>query len=231
MSDRVLYLHGIAGLPARSPALDVLVADGVDVIAPVLPGFGGEPGFDAPADHLGWLARAWDVIDATGALPCAVVGASVGGMIAAELAVLRPEAVERLALLAPLGLWDDSIGGEDLFAVPAPMRHALLFAGEVPDAFTSAFAERGAEEQPVAQHVAWVAAASLVWPLPDRGLGNRLHRVRCPTLVVWGDEDRVAPVGYADRWPGERVLVAGAGHLVEWDAPDNVAKSLRDFLG
>jgi pimeloyl-ACP methyl ester carboxylesterase len=230
MTDRVLYLHGIGGLPARSPALDALAAHGIEVVTPVLPGFDGEPGFEPPADHLGWLARAWDALDETGALPCPVIGASVGGMIAAELAVLRPETVERLALIAPLGIWDSTIGGDDVFAVPAPLRHSMLFAGEVPDAFTHAFADLGAEEQPVAQHLAWTAAASLVWPLPDRGVATRLHRLRCPTLVVWGDEDRVAPVGYVERWPGEHVVVPGAGHLGEWDAPDDVAETLRSFL-
>jgi pimeloyl-ACP methyl ester carboxylesterase len=227
---RVLYLHGIAGGPAPSPALDALAAGGIDVVAPALPGFDGAPGFEAPADHLGWLTRVSDVLDATGALPCPVIGASVGGMLAADLAALRPEAVERLALLGPLGLWDDAIGGEDLFALPAVARHSALFAGAVPAPFTDAFADRGADEQPVAQHLAWVAAAGLVWPLPDRGLAGRLHRVRCPRLVVWGALDRIAPVAYAPRWADDPVVVDGAGHLVEWDAPAEVAEALLGFL-
>jgi pimeloyl-ACP methyl ester carboxylesterase len=48
--------------------------------------------------------------------------------------------------------------------------------------------------------------------------------------VVWGADDRVAPVGYADRWPGEKVVVPDAGHLVEWDAPDAVGAVLTSFL-
>jgi pimeloyl-ACP methyl ester carboxylesterase len=217
-------------MPEPSPALRALEANGVEVVCPVLPGFDGAPGFEAPPDHLGWLTSTWDALDATGALPCAVIGASVGGLLAADLAALRPEAVTRLALLGPLGLWDDAIAGEDVFALPAKLRHTALFAGDVPPAFTDAFADRGAEEQPVAQHLAWVAAASLVWPLPDRGLARRLHRISCPTLVVWGADDRVAPVGYADRWPGEKVVVPDAGHLVEWDAPDAVGAILTSFL-
>ena len=70
-----------------------------------------------------------------------------------------------------------------------------------------------------------------MWPLPDRGIGTRLHRITCPSLVVWGEADVVAPVEYASRWPGERVLVPGAGHLVEWDAPDAVAGALQAFFG
>ena len=88
----------------------------------------GAPGSAPPDDHLGWLTVVWDALDATGALPCPVVGASVGGMLAADLAVFRPEAVTALALLAPFGIFDEDNPGLDVFAVPtartdgAPLR-------------------------------------------------------------------------------------------------------------
>ena len=84
---------------------------GWDVVVPELPGFDGRSGFRPPDDHLGWLTVVWDALDATGALPCPVVGASVGGMLAADLAVFRPEAVTALALLAPFGIFDDAQPG------------------------------------------------------------------------------------------------------------------------
>jgi pimeloyl-ACP methyl ester carboxylesterase len=229
---QLIYLHGLAGAAGLSPALDALARAGdIEVVAPVLPGFDGESGFEAPSDLLGWLPLVWDALDATGALPCPIVGASVGGMLAAELAALRPEAVTRLALLAPLGLWDDAHPPDvDPFGVPPRDRLSTLFAGGVPDAFPAAFADRGPVEQPVAQHLAWVAAASLVWPLPDHGIARRLHRITCPTLVLWGDKDRVASPALADRWPGELHRIPDAGHLLEWDAPEAVTTSLLAFV-
>jgi pimeloyl-ACP methyl ester carboxylesterase len=228
---RVIHLHGLAGLPGLSPALDAL-DDDIDVVAPVLPGFDGASGFEAPSDYLGWLTLVWDALDATGALPCPVIGSSVGGMLAAELAVLRPEAVSKLALLGPLGVWDDDHPGEDPFAVGASHRLELLFAGDVPAPFTEQFADRGELEQPVAQYLLQIAAASLVWPLADHGIRTRLHRLRGPTLVVWGEDDRIAPVETAVHWPATEPLVTvpGAGHLVEWDAPEAVASALSSFL-
>lgn len=221
-----LYLPGIAGSPAPSPALE-----GLDVVAVEIPGLDGRTGFEAPPDYLGWLTEVWDAIDATGRLPCPVIGASVGGMLAAELAALRPEAVTRLALLAPFGLWDPEVPGEDLYAAPVGARLSLLFAGEVPDAFGSAFSDLGEIEQSVRQYMVQVAGASLVWPIPDHGLASRIHRITCPTLVVWGEEDRLLPVSLAERWPAsERLTVPGAGHLVEWDAPDSVRAALDKFL-
>ena len=90
------------------------------------PGSTGVPGFRPPDDHLGWLVVAWDALDATGALPCPVVGASVGGMLAADLAVFRPEAVTALALLAPFGIFDEQQPG------PRPVRRAGSRADEPP---------------------------------------------------------------------------------------------------
>jgi pimeloyl-ACP methyl ester carboxylesterase len=229
---RVIYLHGLVGGLGLSPGLRAVEASGHDVVAVDLPGFDGEPAFEVPSDYLDWLTLVWDRIDATGVLPCPIIGASIGGMLAADLAALRPEAVTALALVGPLGLWDDEVCAKavDPFGVPSWQRASTLFAGPVPDACAAAFADRGPEEQGVAQHLAWVAAAGLVWPMPDHGLAARVHRIRARTLVVWGEADGINPVALLDRWPGEHVVVPGAGHLAEWDAPDAVGAALVSFL-
>jgi pimeloyl-ACP methyl ester carboxylesterase len=233
--NSLIYLPGIAGNPAKSSALDIVADAGWEVVVPELPGFDGRPGFKPPDDHLGWLTIAWDALDATGALPCPVVGASVGGMLAADLAVLRPEAVTALALLAPFGIFDEANPGLDLYSVPTAERMEHLFAKGVPEPFIERFGHLGADEGPVARYLSDVAAASMVWPLGDRGLSGRIHRVACPTLVLWGDEDELLPVAAARRWTdagGFAVeVVAGAGHLLEWDAPSEVGTRLADFLG
>jgi pimeloyl-ACP methyl ester carboxylesterase len=228
---QLIYLHGIAGGPALSPAMTSLADAGFDVLAPKLPGFDGQPGFQAPHDHLGWLTRVWDVLDDTGALPCPVIGASIGGMFAAELAIFRPEAVTRVALLAPLGIFDTADPGIDLYAMPGSRRLQTLFAAPVPAPFDTAFAALG-EEQGVARYTAQVAGASLVWPIPDRDLDTRVHRIRLPSLVLWGSDDKIAPPSLAAHWARDReaVIVAGAGHMLEWDAPSLVAERLHAFL-
>jgi pimeloyl-ACP methyl ester carboxylesterase len=228
---QLIYLHGIAGGPALSPAMTSLAASGFDVIAPKLPGFSGRAGFQAPHDHLEWMTRVWDLLDETGALPCPVIGASIGGMFAAELAIFRPEAVTKLALLAPLGICDAAQPGVDLYAMPGSQRLSTLFAGPVPVAFETAFAELG-DEQGVARYLAQVAGASLVWPIPDRDLDTRVHRIRMPSLVLWGSDDKIAPAALATQWTsdGSAVIVDNAGHLLEWDAPEFVGSRLEAFL-
>ncbi|MDH4148100.1 MAG: alpha/beta hydrolase [Acidimicrobiia bacterium] len=226
----MIVLPGLASGAGLSPALDQVAAAGWEIVAPELAGFSGEAGFACPDDYLGWLTLLWDALDATGALPCPVIGASVGGMLAADLAVFRPEAVTKLALLAPFGIFDPAHPGLDPYSVPTPARLDPLFAGGVPAAFGSRFEDRyGADEAPIARYLSDIAAASLIWPLGDQGLAGRLHRIRCPQLVLWGADDQIIPVGTAASW-GPHTVVAGAGHLLEWDRPDVVGPALVSFL-
>jgi pimeloyl-ACP methyl ester carboxylesterase len=233
MSGHLVYLPGIAGQPADSPVLDALRRAGWDVVVPTIPGLDGRAGFIAPDDHVSWLTVVWDALDATGALPCPVVGASLGGMLAADLAVFRPEAVTALALLAPFGVFDEAHPGFDVYAVPLAERMGHLFAKGVPEPFVDRFSELGPDDGPVARYICDIAAASMLWPLGDRGLAGRLHRLRDPALVLWGELDELLPVEVSTAWSAHGLtveVVPGAGHLLEWDVPDTVAARLVDFL-
>jgi pimeloyl-ACP methyl ester carboxylesterase len=230
----LIYLFGIAGHPAPSPVLAQLADEGWNVIVPKLRGFDGSWDFVAPDDYLGWLTVLWDAIDASEArLPCPVVGASVGGMLAVDLAAYRPEAVSALALLAPFGIFDEDNQGIDLYAVPTPERMDHLFAKGVPEPFVDRFAALGPDDGPVARYLSDVAAANLLWPLGDRGQAGRLHRITCPRLSLWGEQDELLPVGVSARWAEGGIpteVIAGAGHLLEWDAPDEVGARVVAFL-
>ena len=229
MTKRLVYLFGIAGHAELSPAMRAVEADGWEIVVPSVPGFDGVAGFQPRDEYLDWLTTFWDSIDATGAVPCPVVGASVGGLFAAELAALRPEAVTGVALLAPFGIADGANPGFNLYGTPGPERMAHLFAKDVPDAFANRFAHLGPEEAPVASYLSDVAAANILWPLGDRGVAKRLHRITAPRLTLWGDLDEVNPVTNAAAWGGAEVI-AGAGHLLEWDAPEQVSAALLAFL-
>ena len=226
---KLVYLFGLAGHAELSPAMRAIEQAGWEVVVPSVPGYDGAPGFQPRDEYLDWLTTFWDSVDATGAFPCPVVGASVGGMFAAELAALRPEAVTGVVLLAPFGIADASSPGFNVYGTPAAERMGHLFAKGVPDAFANRFAHLGEEEAPVASFLSDVASANILWPFGERGLAKRLHRITAPRLTMWGDLDEVNPVSNATAWGGAQV-VTGAGHLMEWDAPDQVAAALLDFL-
>jgi pimeloyl-ACP methyl ester carboxylesterase len=231
--DRVIYLPGIGGHPGLSPAMKTVAAAGFDVLVPDLPGFDGRSGFVPPDDHLAWLCATWDAIDDVlggDTTPCHFVGASVGGMLAADVGVFRPELVASLTLIDPFGIFDETCPGFDLFAVVSPQRPAHLFAKGVPDEFGTRFDDRGPDEAPVARYLTEIAMASLTWPLGDRRVAGRLHRLRGPRLTVWGELDELLPLQLAHRWSDDPVVIAGAGHLAEWDAPDEIGAAVLSFL-
>ena len=197
MSNTIVYLPGIAGNAGIRPPCSNSSTTVGDVVIPDVPGFNGATGFTPPADYLDWLVVFWDAIDASGALadgPVDVVGASVGGMIAAELAALRPEvgrppraagAVRhrrrRQHRIRPLRHARDR-------APRPPVRQGCARPGRQPLRPLSARRKRRSPT-----YLADIAAASLLWPLGDRGLRKRLHRISCPKLVLWGGQDELLP--------------------------------------
>ncbi|MGH7334076.1 MAG: alpha/beta fold hydrolase, partial [Candidatus Rokuibacteriota bacterium] len=79
------------------------------------------------------------------------------------------------------------------------------------------------------------ATGKFIWPIPDKGLKKRIHRVTAPTLLIWGKEDRLVPPVYAEefarRLTGARVeTMDQAGHAPHLEQPETVARLVRDFL-
>ena len=78
-------------------------------------------------------------------------------------------------------------------------------------------------------------AAKYLWPIPNRGLNKRLHRVSAPTLLIWGESDGIVPRRYAEDFtaalPQARTeIVAEAGHIPQFEQPERVAQAVEEFL-
>lgn len=234
------YLHGPIGCPPQHPFLDQL-ATRCSVIAPSLPGCtGSDPCDDLRGIH-DWVVAVSELLDIAGLAGRPLVASSTGAMLALELAAVRPEAFSHLVLVSPLGLWDDGDPVADPFGTTLTRQRELLTADP---ACTSAFFDdvdgrdaSGLADDGVARYTTRTVAASLVWPIPEFGLASRLHLVRCPVTLLWGEADRLNPPSYLDRYAAglpnvvEARVVPGAGHLVEWDQPAIVAEVLWSTIG
>ena len=230
------FLAGLGGTPRWTPFLDAL-AQHRRVVVPSLPGFPGATGHERLDDHLDWIAATLDLLHASGLDGADLVGASVGGMLAAEAAALSPASVARLVLVAPFGLFDAAEPTTDPFAVRAEDAAALLSAHPERVRARSVPPDGAdATEWAVVLSRANAAAACILWPLGERGLAKRLHRITAPTLLVWGDGDRVIPPSCARRFADgiagavEQQVIRGAGHLVDLDEPDALAVAVLRFL-
>ena len=230
------YFAGYGGLPRWTPFLDKLAAHR-RVVVPSLPGHPGGGRHDRLDSHLDWVVAAIDTLEAAGLQGADLIGASVGGALAAEAAAIAPGLVARLVLIAPFGLFDPAEPVLDVWA-QRPGNVAGLLCAE-PDRFTELHTAPDGEdalEWQIVQVRASEAAARLLWPICDTRLASRLRRISQPTLVVWGSDDKVLPASYAERFAtgiaGEATvkLVAGAGHLAELDAPDAVLDAALAFL-
>jgi len=238
---RIGFLAGYGGLPRWVPFLDRL-AETRTVIVPSLPGFpGGDRGHTVLDTHLDWVLAVRELIDQADLAGADLVGSSVGASFAAELAAIWPDRVRRLALIAPFGLFDGNDPATDPWAQKADDIAGLMTRN--PDTWRKLKempAGANSIEWPIEQARAAEAAARIFWPLGNTRLARRLPLIAAPTLILWGENDRLLPRSYAgiiakaiaagNRTTPQTVVIAGAGHLAELDRPDEVAATILGFM-
>jgi pimeloyl-ACP methyl ester carboxylesterase len=232
------FLAGYGGLPRWMPFLDQL-AKSRTVIVPSLPGFpGGDRGHTVLDSHLDWLLAIRDILEQAGLADADLAGSSVGASLAAEVAALWPATVRKLALIAPFGTFDERNPPTDPWAQRGDAVPGLMCADpEIWKAMKAVPDGANSIEWPIEQVRANEAAARIFWPLGNTRIEKRLHLILAPTLLLWGEQDRIMPVAYADKFangitgPTSLKIVAGAGHLAELDKPAEVAEEILNFTG
>lgn len=237
----VVLLHGLSdSWPSFMPLVDAMPARW-RVVALTLRGHGDS---SKPRDGYGTADFAGDVVaamDAIGIGSAAIVGHSMGSLVAQRIAMDRPERVSRLVLIGAFAtlagnaaveeLWNDVIAGMrdpiDEAFVRAFQRSALTMP-VAPDFFQSVVAESLKLPARV-----W---SSVLGALRSEDHTARLGEIEAPTLILWGDRDAFADRGeqaqLAERIPNARLVTyAGVGHTPHWECPGLVARDLTDFLG
>ena len=231
------FLAGFGGLPRWIPFLERL-AEQREVIVPSLPGFPGATGHTLLDNHLDWLVAVRELLRKSGLEGADLAGSSVGGSFVLEMAALWPASVKNVAVIAPFGLYDLKEPPADVWAQKGDNVPGLLCVNE--DTYKDMKAvPPGANsvEWPIEQVRASEAAARVFWPLGNTKLHKRLPMIEAPTLILWGEQDRVMPRSYADwikrsiKGKSEIRLVKDAGHLAELDQPDAVARAILDWTG
>jgi len=234
----ILLLHGSYGWWGWEEVHERL-AERFDVIAPSHPGFGRStrlPGIDT-VDDLAYFYL--DLLAEMRLTPACIVGFGMGGWIAAEMAVRCPPAIERLVLVDSVGIKISDRETRDIgdpFILSGPPMQAMLWrdpeAHQVPvpgPALEPQLLEAVLHNLESAMYYGWKPY------MHNPKLRQRLHRVAAPSLVVWGDDDRIVSPAYgrafAQSIPGARyVEIPNAGHYPYREQVDEFIWAVADFL-
>jgi pimeloyl-ACP methyl ester carboxylesterase len=201
----------------------------------------GEPETIQQVDSLWDLVLCYDeLLDRLGLADVALVGHSFGAMIACEVAAVHPARVRRLALLDPIGLWRDDAPVTNWMLLGPQELPEYVFHDAAGAAATTMFA---IPDDPEAAALArtrltWAMGSTgkFIWPIPDKGLKKRIHRIRTvSTLLVWGQHDRLVPRVYAEEFARRLTqtrteIIKDAGHAPHRERPETTARLVEAFL-
>ena len=235
----LVFFHSAGGLLRDNPFLEQL-AQRHHVFAPEWPGYGDSTGEELLEDMLDFALHGWDLVDALGLRRPHLVGHSMGGMIAAEMACLTPRDLDKLVLVAPAGLWFDELPIPDIFALlPFQLAELLFHDPQKGQALLTGGADlsdiEALKDFYLASQRRLAMAGKILFPIPNRRLSKRLYRLAAKTLIVWGAADRLIVPAYASRWqaliPTARVqTIEDASHMLPYERPDAFVAAVQEFL-
>ena len=227
-----LLLHGGAG-PQSVAAFAQLLAekDSPRVLTPTHPGFGGTPRPNGLHSVAGLAALYVGLLDDVGLEGVTVIGNSVGGWIAAEMALLHSPRVSSIVLLDAVGVEVEGHPVADVSGLSVPEIQALSFHDPTPfrvDPATIPDAQKAIMSANGETLAVYAGSPAMV----DPSLLDRLGGIAIPTLVLWGDSDQIVDPAYGQAYAaaidGARFEVLPAtGHMPQMETPDLVLQRIR----
>ena len=227
----LLFLHGASGAPVIMPFMRKL-AESFDVLVTEHPGYGR-------SDEPEWLENIHDVayfyldfLEHLELNQVVLVGSSMGGWMAAEVAVRDTSRLKSVVLVSPAGLSAPGVLPADIFLLPPEEMVRALFVDQ--KLAEARLAEPVTPESIDAALKNRHTTARLAWEprLHDPHLAKWLHRIDVPVAIVWGEQDRILPVGLAAEWkkhlPGAALeIIPNCGHLPHAEAMERFCEIVR----
>ncbi|MEE2746082.1 MAG: alpha/beta hydrolase [Pseudomonadota bacterium] len=232
--DPLLLLHGANGNSSWLPVVDEL-AENFDVILPDHPGFGDTK----PPEWMDNISdMAYFYLDAIEALEIDtfhIAGHSMGGWLAAEIGIRNSQRIKSLTLVSAAGIWVNGTPIGDLFSWSPEETAHQLFAQQ-------SFIDEMLSRQPDEEEIDLILrnrqmAARLCWAprLHNPDLRKWLHRLKIPTLIIWGDSDGIFPEVYAHTYHelirnSELQIYKNCGHVPMIEARDAFLNKFASFI-
>lgn len=233
--DPMLFLHGASGVPGWIPAFEML-SESFDLHVPDHPSYGRS---DEPEwlDDMSDLAMFYlDFLEERGLEDVHLVGNSLGGWLAMEIAVRNATRLRSLTLVGAAGIRIKGKPIADIFMMdPDDLARALFVDQSLAERIIEADLD---DEETDIRLRNRVSTARLGWQprLFNPSLRKWLHRITVPALVIWGDTDRIVDVAYAEEFgrllpDAEVTVIDEAGHLPHIEKPEPFVSALSGFIG
>jgi pimeloyl-ACP methyl ester carboxylesterase len=230
----LLYLHDPWSYTWQS-VHDRLAAQH-DVVFPIHPGFEGADGLEEMDRMEDLVFYYLDLLDVLRLEQPILLGVSLGGWLAAEFAIRYAGMLRALVLVDAMGLRVSAASATDLFQLDSGQVRAALFADPASALAQVLVPDTPPQESITAMLKARQTFARFAWQFPDNPkLMSYLYRVKTPTLIVWGERDRVVPVSHGQAYQAEiaeaqLALLPACGHLPQLEQPDAFAATVLNHL-
>jgi pimeloyl-ACP methyl ester carboxylesterase len=234
--EPLLYLHSAGGEMVWLPFFELL-SQHFTVYLPAHPGFSQSEGLDKIDTIEDLVFHYTDVMDHLGLTQPYVAGLSLGGWLAAELATRYSHRIRKLALINAVGLRVPGSPIADIFAAtPEETRHLVFHDPQselakmfVPDVPSPEVLENTLKAREATARVGWNPL------LCNPRLRERLYRITVPTLIIWGESDRLVPVAHGQAYHegiagSQLVILEKCGHAPPFEKPEEAAKLLCEFF-
>lgn len=215
----LLFLHGAGGITSWAPYLDEM-AQSYEVVAPSHPGFGGSGNPDW-LDSVSDLAFFYlDFINALKLQNIHLVGNSLGGWIASEIAIRSIENIKTLTLVSAAGLNVVGVPMGDIFMWSNEETAKKMFYDQNLATQRIAASQQMTEAQKDIQLKNYFTTGKLSWNprFHNPDLKKWLHRIKVPTMIIWGENDNIFPLEYGEAFKesipnSELHIITKCGHL------------------
>lgn len=236
----LVFLHSAVGEFWGPEFLEKI--EGFEAICPAHPGFGESTGIEDIADVEDMAFHYADLLEALELDRPVLAGLSLGGWLAAEVAVRWPERLGALVLIDAAGLWLADAPIAPMWGLSEPQDLVDLLFANPSHPLAMLIASIDLDDPPPEDILLsfinnQAATARIAWNpyLHNPRLEGRLHRINCPTLVVWGSEDRLVPPEhgrrYTEKIPGASLeIIEDGAHLAALERPEDVASLISKFL-
>ncbi len=239
-SKKLVLLHGLGGYAERWRNIIPYLSEKYHVFVPDLIGYGksDKPSVDYTVEL--FVRFTFDFIDALGLRKTNLIGTSLGGQVAVECAATQNPIIEKIVLISPAGVMKKSTPALDAYTMAAlyPSRETIKTAYQMMVGDNKNVSEDAIDnfiENMSRPNAKMVFLSTLLGLKNSPDITEKLSAIKVPTLIIWGEEDKLIPMEYAKNFVSsinhsQFIIMNGCGHTPHIEEPKKLTEMVTKFL-